>query len=275
MAFLAARVHHRLDDEFPELTDALLGVLYPHYLAPAPSCAIARFHCQPDLEVPLRVPAGIALESEPVRGEPCGFRTAWPLTLWPIEVENVRLSGLPLAAPPNPRAAGAAAVLRITLRCAWPTMNFTQLGLDQLRLFLRAPPSVSLPLWDLISAHTVSVACADGPADPAPAILPATAIGRLGCAGRRDSAVAAAELFGVPAADRIFCVPGKVFVFRCDGARAQDAAGCGPPTRSVYLSRSRAAGAGTAGWRGNAGVGLHAGGEFVQPALRADSDHGY
>ena len=30
VAFLAARVHHRLDDEFPELTDALLGVLYPH-----------------------------------------------------------------------------------------------------------------------------------------------------------------------------------------------------------------------------------------------------
>src|SRR5215813_10112820 len=42
-AFLAARVHHRLDDEFPELTDALLGVLYPHYLAPVPSCMVAQF----------------------------------------------------------------------------------------------------------------------------------------------------------------------------------------------------------------------------------------
>src|SRR5258708_36217486 len=29
-ALLAARVHLKLDDEFPELTDALLGVLYPH-----------------------------------------------------------------------------------------------------------------------------------------------------------------------------------------------------------------------------------------------------
>ena len=50
VAFLAARVHHRLDDEFPELTDALLGVLYPHYLAPVPSCAIVQFHCKPDLK---------------------------------------------------------------------------------------------------------------------------------------------------------------------------------------------------------------------------------
>src|ERR1700738_4960703 len=51
VAFLSARVHHRLDDEFPELTDALLGVLYPHYLAPTPSCAVVQFDCQPELAV--------------------------------------------------------------------------------------------------------------------------------------------------------------------------------------------------------------------------------
>src|ERR1700731_3034105 len=31
-AFVAAREHQRLSDEFPELTSALLGALYPHYL---------------------------------------------------------------------------------------------------------------------------------------------------------------------------------------------------------------------------------------------------
>ena len=69
VAFLAARVHHRLDDEFPELTDALLGVLYPHYLAPVPSAAIMQFQSDPDLALPLNISAGIALETEPVRGE--------------------------------------------------------------------------------------------------------------------------------------------------------------------------------------------------------------
>src|ERR1700758_3205030 len=52
-AFLAARVQHRLDDEFPELTDALLGVLYPHYLAPVPSAAILQFQSPPDLALPI------------------------------------------------------------------------------------------------------------------------------------------------------------------------------------------------------------------------------
>ena len=35
-ALLAGRVHHKLDDEFPEITEALLDVLYPHYLRPVP-----------------------------------------------------------------------------------------------------------------------------------------------------------------------------------------------------------------------------------------------
>jgi type VI secretion system protein ImpG len=171
VAFLAARVHHRLDDEFPELTDALLGVLYPHYLAPIPSCAIVKFACQPDLLVSLRLPSGLDLDSEAVRGESCRFRTAYPVTLWPIEIENVRLTGLPLAAPPNPQAAGAAAVLRITLACASSTATFTQLGVDSLRIFLRGPGNVAPRLYELLLANAVSVALADGPADPEPVIL--------------------------------------------------------------------------------------------------------
>src|SRR5579875_1814906 len=42
-ALLSGRIQHKLDDEFPELTDALLSVLYPHYLAPIPSMAIIQF----------------------------------------------------------------------------------------------------------------------------------------------------------------------------------------------------------------------------------------
>ena len=40
-AFLTARVHNKLDDEFPELTESLLHILYPHYLNPVPSMTIS------------------------------------------------------------------------------------------------------------------------------------------------------------------------------------------------------------------------------------------
>ena len=75
-AYLTARVRHKLDDEFPEITQAVLGVLYPHYLAPFPSAAIAQFEPQSELAVPLRLPAGLSVETEPVQGETCRFRTA-------------------------------------------------------------------------------------------------------------------------------------------------------------------------------------------------------
>ncbi len=182
LAFVAARVHHRLDDEFPELTDALLGVLYPHYLAPVPSAAIVQLQPQRDLAVPVRLAAGLAVDSEPVHGEPCRFRTAWPVTLWPVEIESVRLSGLPLAAPANPLAEGAVAVLRIALSCSSADASFARLGIDRLRFFLRGTANVALPLYELLCGHALSVAYADGPSDPAPTIMPAAAIEPAGFA---------------------------------------------------------------------------------------------
>ena len=64
VAFLGARVQQRLDDEFPELTDALLSVLYPHYLAPLPSVAIVRFDANPGIAGRSYLPSGLAIEAE-------------------------------------------------------------------------------------------------------------------------------------------------------------------------------------------------------------------
>ncbi|MBU6499031.1 MAG: type VI secretion system baseplate subunit TssF, partial [Rhodospirillales bacterium] len=182
VAFLGARVHQRLDDEFPELTDALLGVLYPHYLAPVPSCTVLQFHCQADLQAGYKIAAGVQVDTEPVRGESCRYRTAYPLTLFPVEIEAARLSGLPLAAPVNPDASGAVSVLRITLKCATPTGSFAELGVDRLRFFLRGAANISLPLYELLCNHTLSVAYADGPNDPAPVIVAKSAIAPVGFA---------------------------------------------------------------------------------------------
>ncbi len=182
VAFLAARVHHRLDDEFPELTDALLGMLYPHYLAPVPSCMVARLDCSPDLQLPDTRPVGTEFETEPVRGEALRYRTTAPVTLWPIEVENIRLSGLPIVAPANPAATGAVAALRITLKCAMPEMTFAQLGVDRLRFFLQGPSNQTLPLYELLGGHVLSVAFADSATDANPVIVPATSVQPAGFA---------------------------------------------------------------------------------------------
>ena len=47
-SFLAARVHLKIDDEFPEITEALLGIIYPHFIRPLPSMSIVQFHLDPE-----------------------------------------------------------------------------------------------------------------------------------------------------------------------------------------------------------------------------------
>lgn len=171
VAYLSARVHQRLDDEFPELTDALLSALYPGFLAPIPSAAIVQFECKPDLQNAAEIPAGFTIETERVHGHPCRFRTAYPVTLWPVRIEQVRLAGQPFVAPANPLATGASSVLRIVVSTQAPDMTFAKLGVDRLRLFLRGGAAIAPHLQELLAAHTVGVALAEAPGDPEPVLL--------------------------------------------------------------------------------------------------------
>src|SRR5262245_62285699 len=50
VGFMAARVHLKLDAEFPRFTQALLETIYPHYLAPTPSMVVVQ--CTPDYNQP-------------------------------------------------------------------------------------------------------------------------------------------------------------------------------------------------------------------------------
>ncbi|MBZ8143498.1 type VI secretion system baseplate subunit TssF, partial [Rubrivivax gelatinosus] len=70
-AFLSSRIHKRLDDDFPLFTESFLEVLYPHYLRPFPSCAIARLDVgggAAQLTQGSALPRGSLLSSRPVRG---------------------------------------------------------------------------------------------------------------------------------------------------------------------------------------------------------------
>jgi type VI secretion system protein ImpG len=182
VAFLGARIQQRLDDEFPELTDALLGVLYPHYLAPFPSCMMAQLTPRGDLQGASVVPRDTLVRTEPVDGTPCRFRSTAPVTLWPIEIEAVRLTGLPLPSLPVRLANGAAGALRITLRCTDPAMTFERLGLDRLRLHLAGGRQINQALYELLCGHVVAVAFADSASDDRPVVCPASVVQPAGFA---------------------------------------------------------------------------------------------
>jgi len=181
VAYLNARIRRKLDDELPELSNALLGTLYPHFLAPIPSLSIVQFECASDLGRAHEVPRGTALEAEPIGAVACQFRTVYPAQLWPIRVKSARLLPAPFKAPIDPAAANAAAVLEVRLECRAPDMTFAQLRPQRLRFHLNLPqPHQSASLFELLHSDSIGVALAAGPSDRAAAFLPKEAIRPVG-----------------------------------------------------------------------------------------------
>lgn len=146
-AMLAARIQMRLNDDFSEVTDALLSVLYPHYLSPIPSMTVVQLDADADA-VPsagLQVERHSLLYSKPVQNVRCRFRTAYPVTLWPIEIEAVDLvTANQLGAPLPP---GVRSALRIRLRTLGGA-SFSELEMRSLRLFLSAESGLVHRLYE-------------------------------------------------------------------------------------------------------------------------------
>ena len=153
-AFLAARVHLKIDDEFPEVTESILNIVYPHYVRPLPTMTITEMRIDVEQGVPptgFRIPRGTALYSRPVDGVACKFRTCYDTTLWPITVTNAQWLS-PERLKPSLRLGDAVAALRIELKCL-PGVTFAQLDLRSLRFFLKGLNSLVYPLYELLAKN--------------------------------------------------------------------------------------------------------------------------
>src|SRR4051812_11631460 len=219
-AYLTARVRHKLDDEFPEITQALLGVLYPHYLAPIPSFAVVQLDLhegQNEITAGATVARGQGIETDPIQGEPCRFRTAYPVTLFPIDVRVGNLASAPFTAPPTPRAGSALSVLRIALGCRSPGLRFADLGLKKLRFFLRGQPQHTQRLYELLFNHAVEVAIAARPDDKTATTLDPAAVKPVGF-DRDDGLLPypARSFVGYRLLTEFFTFPQKFLFFEID-----------------------------------------------------------
>lgn len=139
-AFLTARTRLKIEDEFPEISDALLDIVCPHYLAPIPSMTVVQMEmdsAQGNLADGYTVPRGSMLFSREVKGIPCRFRTCYPVTLWPLELEAASYMTSPFGARyiPPPGVANAGSLLRLHLRKTGQ-LPLSELRLDRLRFFL-------------------------------------------------------------------------------------------------------------------------------------------
>jgi type VI secretion system protein ImpG len=88
-ALIAGRIQHRMDEEFPEITNSLLELLYPHLVRPVPSLATIQLAVDPDLGKQPDghlVTRGTIAYSRALNNVQCRFRTVYPTRLWPLNV---------------------------------------------------------------------------------------------------------------------------------------------------------------------------------------------
>ena len=85
-ALLTAPLKKRLNDELPELSEAILRNVSPHDLKPFPSCAIARFTPSHVLSQGNVIPAGFQC-SDPEAAH-CSFQTCREVQIYPLAIER-------------------------------------------------------------------------------------------------------------------------------------------------------------------------------------------
>jgi len=163
VGFLAARVQLKLEAEFPRFTQALLDIIYPHYLAPTPSMLIAQFTPDPNdpnLARGVRVARGATLSGLLAADDAtaCEFRTAHDVTLWPVEIVSASYFSFAPDLPLNtlPIAQRIKGGVRIRLKTT-AGLTFAQTAIDRLCFYLAGRDDVANTLYELCLATGLGV----------------------------------------------------------------------------------------------------------------------
>lgn len=157
-ALMSARVSKRLDDDFPQLTEALLEVLYPHYLRPFPSCSIARFDYSAtagQLSSPQTIERGTEVVTRSVKGVACKFKTTYDVSIAPVRLEDAKFESIFETPESTVLPTGASCKLTIRLSSTSDQAMLGQ-GSGRLRVFVDGEPSFSAMLLDSLFLKTTA-----------------------------------------------------------------------------------------------------------------------
>jgi type VI secretion system protein ImpG len=238
-AFLAARVHLKIDDEFPEITEALLSILYPHYMRPIPSMSVAEFHVDSAQVTPdagLKLDRGALLRSRPLQGVPCKFRTCYDVTFWPITVAEAEWTTPDRLKPPI-KSSEAVAAVRISLR-GMGEVTFPKLSMSSLRFYLSGESGLIHSLYELLCNNCVQIMVRDAsPKSRVPPVyLTPEALRPVGFADDEGMLPYPRRSFvGYGLLQEYFCFPQKFFFLDLFELEKVCAAGFGNAVEIIFL----------------------------------------
>jgi len=183
-AFLTARIRHTLDDSFPELTEALMGVLYPDYHAPIPSMAILNFWMTKDFIEPVNIQSREELITRSSPESVCNYQSTNAVTVYPMTIEETVFRSQPVKAPVLPASldrdgGNVQAVLRMSLSVTEGT-TLSEICPNSLKFFINGQPQLSYRLYEMLMTQVAGIAIAEHPGDPNAVFLPSDCIHACG-----------------------------------------------------------------------------------------------
>jgi type VI secretion system protein ImpG len=90
-AFLTGRIRQKLDDELPEISHALINLIWPNYLRPVPSMSILQFDETPkSLTDKQTIERGCEVQSIPVEDTACQFRSCYDVDVYPLRISDAK-----------------------------------------------------------------------------------------------------------------------------------------------------------------------------------------
>ncbi|MCI0506853.1 MAG: type VI secretion system baseplate subunit TssF [Gammaproteobacteria bacterium] len=239
-AYLNARIQYKLDDDFPELSDAMLGVLFPHYQRPLPSMSIIQLQPAAELDSIFALSRDAIVESQPVHGQTCKFTTCYPVDILPVSVSTATMAGLPFVAPGSNDVQGAASVIRICLKTNSSEVSFAALRPQKLRFYLKGLSQHVNPLYQLLHKDCLNVVLAKSEDDTRPVFLGRDAIKPVGF--REDEGLLpypAASFIGYRLVTEYFAYPEKFLFIDIEGlADAMPGDAGGEINLFIYLANS-------------------------------------
>jgi type VI secretion system protein ImpG len=158
-AFLAGRIHLKMDAEFPRFSQRLLELVYPHYLRPTPAMGIARLTpslMKDGVTSAFHIPRHTLLRAPVAPGQvtACQFRTAHDVTLLPLDIVDADVEGV--AAPLPISVIPAGKNVRSSLRLHFATRNrmvIQSLGVERISLYIGGPADRASHLLELIGGR--------------------------------------------------------------------------------------------------------------------------
>jgi type VI secretion system protein ImpG len=219
-ALLAARVQHRIDEDAPAISEALLGLLYPQHVRPIPSLSLVELALDPDqgqLTSGFHVPRGTPLTTRPVSGTRCRFRTCYDTRVWPLTVDEAHWVATHEL---RPSVSGGDAPSAFRLRLSpLPGIEIGDLELDRLRFHIRAESALAATIYELLDNSCVRILLRD-PKRPAvePIVLPPEALRPVGFSEEELLLPSSRPSFlGYELLQEYFAFPDKFLFFDLDG----------------------------------------------------------